>query len=141
MNASQTSKVETIDPELVRELRAALAKAKSEAALSKQLALVSSQFNQAIDEAELFQVVAAHLLKLFPVQRASIALVNDPPDTLTVHAIGGNAAAVPAGAVVSLAGTAIGEVVRTGQLIHVRDTASSQFTESFALSKHGIAST
>jgi len=115
--------------------------AKTEVALSKQLAIVSSQFNQAIDETELFEVVAAHLLDLFPVQRASIALVNDPPDTLTVHAIGGNRAAVPAGSVVPIGGTAIGEVVRTGNLIHVRDTALSKFSESFTLSKHGIAST
>ncbi len=101
---------------------------------------MSSRLNEALDEEEILRIVASHVLDLFPADRVSVALLNDPPTSLTVHALEGSIARVPQGTDVPVEGSAIGAAIRRRATVVVRDTAASEFAESRRLATSGIAS-
>ena len=118
-----------------------LGRARADAERARRLAAMSSQLNEALDEEEILRIVAAHVLELFPSDRVSVALLNDPPTSLTVHALEGSVAHVPQGTDVPVGNSAIGAAIQRGETVLVPDTANSPYDESRRLATGGIAST
>ncbi|MEZ4430411.1 MAG: GAF domain-containing protein, partial [Nannocystaceae bacterium] len=77
---------------------------------------------------------------LLPADRVSVALVDDPPDTFTVHALEGQAGPIPQGARLPMEGTAVGVSVRERRVVYTPDTSSSEHRDIQGLARAQLRS-
>jgi GAF domain-containing protein len=86
---------------------------------------LSQQLGTARHEADLFQIAAVQLPRLFKVERASVTLVDETGVMLNVFALSGEAGLIPLGSSLPVVQSAAGVAFQTGKIHLVADTAAA----------------
>lgn len=125
---------------LFAEQRQAAAEIEEQAQRLAQLNEMSQQLNLATSEEEVFKVAARQTAQVIEADRVSVALVTPEGDGFETLALQGEAGAIPVGARMPLAGTAVEAVVRENRSMVFADIRNSDFAEHRHLVKQGLRS-
>jgi len=105
---------------LFAQTQAALGEAEIQAQRLELLYQMGQDLNTANSEAEMFNIAAEVVTKIFGSSRGSVALLNETSDYFEVLALKGNEA-IPIGAKLPVENTLLGEVVRQNRILIAQD--------------------
>jgi PAS domain S-box-containing protein len=120
-------------------LQQALAATEAQAQRFAILNDIGAAFSTAKDANELFFIVSRQILHLLPGDRATIALLEANSQTFEVLALEGDNNAVPVGARLPVAGTAVGLAIQQNRFLRLpQDMPLTDFADSARLASLGL---
>jgi signal transduction histidine kinase len=118
--------------------QAALAQTQQYTLALTHLNEMSQTLSSAADDQAIFDVAAAKVPDILPVDRASIALLQG--DHFEVLALQGDAGAIRVGANLPFDGTLLGLTVRDNRIVNTPDTHAVEYLDAKALAQQGLGS-
>ena len=110
--------------------------AERQAAVSK----IAFEVNKAKSLEESCKIVAEHVKNVLHGDRASLALLQDDGAHLEVFALDGETGIIPTGAILPVAGTQLGEVVKTGKVVTLSGEMETDWLDIVKLRTSGLKS-
>ncbi len=125
---------------LTEETQAALAEMESQAHRLTILNEIATALSYALEEKQIFEVIAANAARLVSNDRLSIALTLPDKPELEIILLSGAGEAIPTGTHLPLEGTAVGKAITENRVLTIADIAEGDFVDYLQLKQQGMHS-